>query len=185
MVHTNDPRTIREPNLRTPTRIREAEKRTFFSRLWHVFRHRRPELRRPVCVRGLCATPCPIGQIRRSGACVVVALRLERAACPARELWSGGQCLLQAHFLDDCSALLMALRQEEMRMRAAESAQRDACSAGSTPGCSEATASWHSEEALYRSLLARYQQCRQGSLAGYLRSSSTFSRSGAGVGSIE
>lgn len=173
-AHTNDLRWAREPNLRTPTRMATPEKRTFFSRLRHVFRHPRPELRRPVCFRGPCLA-CPIRQGTHGGGCAAPAFQFERNPCPVRELWSGGACLLQVHFLDDCSALLMALRQEEMRMRAADSAQQSACGAGPTQECSGTTSTFHSEQGLYRSLQARYEQCRQRSLSGYLAPAGTSS----------
>lgn len=173
-TRTSDRRTIREPNLLTPTRTPAPEKRTFFSRLWHVFRHQRPEPNRRLCFREPCEV-CPIGQARQGGACVAAAFHFERNPCPTRELWDGGACLLQVHFLDDCSALLMALRQQEMRMSSADSAQQSACSAGSTQGCSEATSTFHSEQGLYRSLQARYQQCRQRSLSAYLGPAGTSS----------
>lgn len=186
-VRTQDLRSIREPNSRTPslaTRHERPEKRTFFSRLRHVFRHPRAELRRPVCFRGPCAA-CPIGQTWHGGACAAAAFHFERNPCPSHELWSGGACLLQLHFLDDCSALLMALRQEEMRMRSADSAQQSACSAGQPLECSEATSTFHSEQSLYRSLQARYQQCRQRSLTGYLGQGHAFSGLRSDPGSRE
>lgn len=99
-VRTQDLRSIREPNSRTPslaTRHERPEKRTFFSRLRHVFRHPRAELRRPVCFRGPCAA-CPIGQTWHGGACAAAAFHFERNPCPSHELWSGGACLSAVAF---------------------------------------------------------------------------------------
>jgi len=80
---------------------------------------------------------------------------------------SGGACLLQIRFLDDCAGLRMAMERQAQRMQAAESAQQDACSASQRQECSDLTSTMQSEASLYRELQDRYQFCRQRSLTAY------------------
>lgn len=171
-LHSNEQRSTRESTLRNPTRTEPPQKRTFFSFLRHPFR--RPpakpiaNLRRPACFRGHCAAGCPIGQVASGGACVAARVRFEHNTCPPFKGWSGGGCLQETRFLDDCSALRRSMEQQQARMRSAESARQNACSSGSAQACSDASSAFSSEENLYRTFQARYQQCQQRSLRGYL-----------------
>lgn len=154
---------IREPNgsLRPGA---QPEKRSFFSFLRHPFRRPDPkpvaDLRKPVCLRGPCQI-CPNGQMA-SGGCGGVTVVHERMnhGCWGHAVWTGSPCMLETHYLDDCSALRTMVERQAHRMQAAESIRQSACAAAGSSECSEATASWQSEQNLYRSLQQRYQQCR-------------------------
>jgi len=184
-LHSNEQRSIRESTLRNPTRTEPPQKRTFFSFLRHPFR--RPpakpiaNLRRPACFRGHCAAGCPIGQVVAGGVCVAARVRFEHNACSPFKVWSGGACLQETRFLDDCSALRRSVEQQQTRMRTAESARQNACSSGSAQECSDASSAFSSEENLYRTFQARYQQCQQHSLRGYLFPGHNRSGFGAGL----
>jgi len=152
------------PSLRSPVRTTPAEKRGFFSFLRHPF-HRTPpktvaDLRRPVCFRGPCLV-CPPGAVNASSGCGMAFNVHRNDLCSSREIWSGGACLEQTQFLNDCSSLRTAMQQEEQRLRAAQFAQQSACSAGSAQDCSASTNASRNEENLYRSLQLRYRRCQR------------------------
>jgi len=163
---------IREPNGGLRTRTAQPAKRGFFSFLRHPFRkpERKPLAdlrRRPICVKGACPV-CPTGQVHSGGGCVpAILIRNRNWLCSPWETWSGGDCLLQTRFLDDCSGVRMAMEQQAQRMRAAEAAAQSACSTGARQDCSDLTSAAQSEANLYRELQNRYQQCRQRSLTFY------------------
>lgn len=184
-LHSSEQRSIRESTLRNPTRIEQPQKRTFFSFLRHPFRRPPPKsianIRRPACFRGHCAAGCPIGQVAAGGVCVAARVRFEHNTCSPFKVWSGGACLQGTRFLDDCSALRRSMEQQQARMRAAESAKQNACSSGSAQECSDASSAFSSEENLYQSFQARYQQCQQRSLRGYLFPGHNLSGFGPGL----
>jgi len=187
-VHTSSPTNSMHPGVKQPernfrvgspasamhepaSRIPSArpEKRTFFSFLRRPF-HKPPpksvaDLRRPVCFRGPCLS-CPAGTATAGGGCSgLVFVSRVRDVCSSWEVWNGGACLLHSHFLADCNSLRMALEQQERRMQAAESAQRNACGTGETQECSGARDQWRSEQSFYQSLQMRYRQCQQQSVS--------------------
>ena len=171
----NNVRSIREPNTGAQGKTQISEKRSFFSFLRHPFRKPMPEpktkpvadLRHRICLTGPC-TLCPNGQPRAGGGCgaVVVPTRTH-PYCTFGEIWSGGACLLQTRFLDDCAALRMRMQRQEQRIRAAESQQQSACAGRSSQFCMDSASAAQSEAALYRTLQARYQHCMQHSVGGY------------------
>lgn len=167
-------RSIREANsgLREPSA--RPEKRGFFSFLRHPFRKPEPkpvaDLRKPVCLRGPCQI-CPNGQAKTGGCGVgtVVPQRIHHG-CSGYAVWSGSPCVLQTHYLDGCSGLRTMLERQAQQMQAADSIRQSACTAGASAECSEASASWQSEQNLHQSLQQRYQQCRlQGGYSARLR----------------
>lgn len=184
------PRSIREPRPVAPGRIAEPQKRSFFSFLRHPFRKPQPRveahpnlyLSKPICLRGRCAPPCPVGQVSSRGACVTPPITAclpgqiptrtgigcghsTRHHCYPGEIWNGGVCIQQNNFLDSCFALRRSLQRQQQRVQAAEATRRSACADGPAQECSEATAAWQSEENLRQSLLLRYQQCQMQSIA--------------------
>ena len=173
----NNVRSIREPNTGIQGKTQISEKRSFFSFLRHPFRRPEPnpppktkpvaDLRRPVCFRGPC-TLCPNGQASIGGGCAAAAVvNHTHNSCTFGQIWSGGACLLQTQFLDDCAALRMTMQRQEQRMRAAESQQQSACAAGSSQFCLDSTSAVQSEAGLYQALQARYQRCMQHSIGTY------------------
>jgi hypothetical protein len=148
-------RELREPS---ENRIAQPEKRGFFSHLRHPFR--KPEakpvadLRRPVCFKGPCPV-CPKGQ----KGCGVVVNRNNGQFCSQTQIWSGGACVANTHFLGDCNGFHTAILQQEQRMQAAEAIRDTACSTGPPEECFSATAASQSEASLRRALETRYQRC--------------------------
>jgi len=172
--------TIFTPNRGVQAKTAQPEKRSLLSFLRHPFRKpepkRVPDVRFRVCLKGPCLA-CPPGQVRTGGGCAgTVVVNNSYNYCSRGEIWSGGNCLLQTRFLDDCSGLRLALDQQAQRMQAADSGQRGACSQGATQECSELTGKAQSEASLYRSLQERYRQCQ-------LRSYSAFPYGSFGYGS--
>lgn len=180
-------RSIPEPGLRGRTAA--PEKRGFFSVLFHPFRKApKPEpksalyLPRPICPRGRCAAPCPVGQVRSGGACTTPVIptcvpgryfsgngcAYNRNQCRFGEIWNGIECTNNVRFLDNCFALRNSVQRQVQRVQAAESIRRSACANGAAQECSAATSSWQSEENMRRSLLARYQKCQMQSSRSYL-----------------
>ena len=175
--HSNAVHSIREPNAGLRGKTEPSEKRSFFSFLRHPFRRPVPkpepptkpvaDLRRRICLTGPCAV-CPTGQAHVGGGCVgTVVAKHTNNFCSRWDIWSGGACLLQTRFLDDCSGLRMAMEQQARRMQAAEAAQQSAFSTGSRQDCSDLTSTWQSEASLYRTLQDRYRLCQQRSLSVY------------------
>ena len=167
--HSSAERSIREQNARARGAT-VSEKKSFFSFLRHPFRKPEPkpdpkakvaaDRRRPICVHGRCLV-CPAGQAYAGGGCVGRVANHRNNFCSASELWSGGACLLQTRFLDDCSGLRMAMERQAQRMQAAEAAQQSACTTSSRQGCSDLTSTAQSEANLYRTLQDRYRLCQQ------------------------
>jgi hypothetical protein len=162
---------IRTPVLRGPNEPRtsqarptQPEKRTFFSFLRHPFRHPEhkepaPDLRRRVCLTGPCQV-CPNGQVASHGGCGgAVTYQRNYGVCTRAEIWNGGACIAQTRVLDDCSGYRMMMERQAQMLQAAESNRQIACAVGGQQ-CSEANMSYQSELNLYRSLQARYRQCR-------------------------
>ncbi len=164
-----------------------APKRGFFSVLFHPFRKApRPQpkpalyLPRPICPRGHCAPPCPIGQVHSGGACTAPVVPLCRPGhiwkgincgyahdqCLPGAAWDGFSCTYGTQFLDNCLGLRTALQRQEERVRAAASIRQSACGNGPSQDCSQATAAWQSEESLRQNLLSRYRRCQTRSWAG-------------------
>jgi len=171
--HSSTERSIREQNAGAQSKTVHSEKKSFFSFLRHPFRKPEPkpdpkaklvaDRRRPICVHGRCLV-CPAGQAYAGGGCVGRVANHRNNFCSASELWSGGACLLQTRFLDDCSGLRMAMERQAQRMQAAESAQQSACTTNSRQGCSDLTSTAQSEANLYRALQDRYRLCQQRAL---------------------
>lgn len=180
-------RSIHEPS--RPGRTAAPEKRGFFSVLFHPFRKApKPEpkpalyLPRPICPKGRCAAPCPVGQARSGGACTTPAIptcvpgqyfngkgcNYTRNQCRFGEIWNGIACANNVRFLDDCFALRNSLQRQIQRAQAAESVRRSACANGPGQECSAAASSWQSEENMRQNLLARYRQCQAHSARSYL-----------------
>lgn len=165
--HSNDVRTIREPNTGAQGKTEPSEKKSFFSFLRHPFRGPSPSpkpepttklvpnLRRWICVNA-------------GGRCTGTAHDNRRGtSCQAGEFSSGGACLLQTRFMDDCFGQRRVMEQQARRMQAAQSAQQNACASGSTQDCSNLTGTAQSEANLYRTLQDQYQTCRRRSQAAY------------------
>ncbi len=152
----------------------QPEKRGFFSFIRHPFRKPQPkpvsDLRRRVCLTGPCPV-CPSGQTASKGGCVVAPVNTyyRRYYCSSGEIWSGGACLLQTQFVDDCGWLRMSVDRQQRAMQSAIVDEQARCGAGSTQACSEASAARQSEEDLYRTLSERYRQCLQHSTTTYSR----------------
>ena len=182
---------MREPKSGISERVVVPQKHGFFSFLRHPFRKPRPEkvveakpalyLPRPICPKGRCAPPCPVGQVRGGGACTspvipVCATGLvgnthacgsQRYHCALGQVWNGTSCVYDTQFLDRCIGLRMALERQAQRVQNAEAARQRACANGPRPECSDASASWQSEENMRQNLLRRYQQCRIGTVPMY------------------
>jgi hypothetical protein len=156
----NIARSLREPG-GLHSRPAQPEKRSFFSFLRHPF-HRpppkpAPDFRRRICLTGPCL--CPPGH---KGGCGVAVIPIRRhGVCSTPQIWSGAACAFQTNMLADCSAIRMLMERQAQRMQAAESIRQNACSAGATQACSDATAAWQSEASFYSSLRARYLRCQQ------------------------
>jgi hypothetical protein len=150
-------------HLGAQTKTAPPEKRSFFSFLRHPFRKPEAkevvELRRRICPNGRCMI-CPAGSAGRWGCAGVAANNF----CTRQEILGGGNCVLQAHFLDDCSSFLLAVQWQRRIMHAAESARQGACAAGPTPECADFTGKAQSQASLYQTYLDRYRQCRERSL---------------------
>jgi hypothetical protein len=167
-------RTNSAPGAGVRAKFEPSGRRSFFSFLRHPFRKPEPktdrkpkiaaDLRRPICFKGPCLI-CPAGQA--SGVCAGLVVDHRRNLCSTREIWSGGACLLQTSFLDDCSGMRLALEQQAQRMQAAEGARQSACSAGSREECSDRAGRAQSETSLYETLQARYRMCQRRSRTAY------------------
>jgi len=181
-------RPTREPRPVIPGRTAVPERRGFFSFFRHPFRKHEPRpappsaayLPRPICPKGHCALPCPIGQVRNGGVCSPAPIpacvpgqiwngincgQYADNRCFAGGVWNGISCGYRVRFLGNCDGALAALRQQEKRVRDAASRRMGTCAAGPSQECSDATATWQSEENLRRTLLSSYQQCQTHSRA--------------------
>jgi hypothetical protein len=155
-------RTIREPNEKAQAKAeRKPEKKGVFSFFRHPFHkhHPTPVAIRPICATGVCRV-CPPGLARVGGACVSgLLVRHHHDVCSTGEIWSGGACLFQTHFVDDCGGARLAMERQANLMDTAESARQSACTAGPTEMCMGLSSRAESEASLYRTLEQRYQQC--------------------------
>lgn len=155
-------RSIREPNQKAQVKPEsKPEKKGVFSFLRHPFRrhHPTPVAIRPICPTGVCRV-CPPGLARVGGACVGgLLVRHHHDVCSTGEIWSGGACLFQTHFVDDCSGARLAMERQANLMDTAESARQNACTIGPTEMCMGLASRAESEASLYRTLEQRYQQC--------------------------
>ena len=188
---THNPHSILGSNRGANTKTAQPEKRSFFSILRHPFRKPEPkpgpktklvaEMRRPICIHGRCPVCLP------GRGCGVVLVHRRRNSCSARDLWSGGACLQQTPFLDDCSGPRRMMEQQAQRMQAAEAARQSACSNAARQDCSDLTGAAQSEGNLYRTLQDRYRMCRQRSLGAFPFAAFGFSGYSAGLlfGSLE
>lgn len=154
-----------------------SPKRGFFSFLRHHVPHPLPdppqpkpepkgpvaELRHPICFRGPC-TVCPAGQVHGANGCGgnIIQNRIERR-CPAGESWTGGACLLQTWYQDECGGLRTLMERQAQRMHAAQLDRRITCSIGPWQQCSSLTSSAESEAGFYQELQNRYLACQRGS----------------------
>jgi hypothetical protein len=59
------------------------------------------------------------------------------------------------------------MERQAQRVRAAEADRQSACASGPAQECSQATATWQSEENLRQNLLNRYRQCQTQSMSMY------------------
>src|SRR5580698_6660364 len=156
---TNGVHTTHELNSTSQTRT-QPEKRGFFSFIRHPFRKPEPkpvsDLRHRVCLTGPCPV-CPVGQTAGKGGCIASPGKdyYRRNHCSSGEIWSGGACLMQTHFVDDCGWLRMSVDRQQRAMQSAIADEQARCGAGSTQACSEASAARQSEEDLYRTLSER------------------------------
>jgi hypothetical protein len=169
--HSNAERSILEQNAGARSATAHSEKKSFFSFLRHPFRKPEPkpdpktkavsDRRHPRCVHGPCPV-CPPGQVYAGGGCAAKEFANHRNNfCSTSELWSGGACLLQTRFLDDCSGFRLAMERQAQRMQAAEATQQSVCTTGSRQDCSGLTSTAQSEASLYRALQDRYRLCQQ------------------------
>ena len=132
-------------------------------------------LPKPICPKGHCAPPCPIGQVRSGGACTAPVIEAcapgqifggyncsfyMENRCPIGEYWNGFTCIVGVRFLDNCSDLRRMLERQAKRVQSANAARQNACTFGSAQECSDANAAWQNEESLRQDILARYQQCQ-------------------------
>jgi hypothetical protein len=165
-------RSIREPNEKAQLKPEsKPEKKGVFSFLRHPFRkhHPTPVAIRPICPTGVCRV-CPPGLARVGGACVGgLLVRHHHDVCSTGEIWSGGACLFQTHFVEDCGGARLAMERQANLMDTAESARQNACTAGPTEMCTGLASRAESEASLYRTLEQRYQQClrRTGTASSY------------------
>jgi hypothetical protein len=173
--NANATRSIREPNTGMKATTAQPEKRSFFSFLRHPFRRPQPtsapiavaNLRHRVCLSGPCMA-CPAGQTRVGGGCAPAASTTHtHTFCPSGEIWSGGACILQVRFLNDCSSLRLLMERQAQSMQAAQSARQGACSAGNTQECITSDSTAQSEAGLYQALQERYRQCLRRSQSAY------------------
>jgi hypothetical protein len=154
-------------NAGTRPAAQAPQKKGFFASLLHPFRKPQPttktvaELRRPICFKGPCAAVCPTGHASAIAGCggSVVSNAFHRT-CSARQIWSGGSCLQQTRFLDDCNGNRVLMEQQWQRLQQAEAARQSMCSTGSAQECSDAAGESQTEGDLYRQLHDRYLQCR-------------------------
>ena len=177
-------RPIREPKSGISERVVVPQKRGFLSFLRHPFRKPPPKvveakpalyLPRPICPKGRCAPTCPVGQVGGGGACTTPVIPVCTAGsvwntqacgysgryhCALGQIWNGTGCVYGTGFLDRCIGLRMALERQAQRVQNAEAARQRACANGPLAECSDASASWQSEESLRQNLLRRYQQCQ-------------------------
>lgn len=133
------------------------EKRGFFSRLLHPSQKHEPkpvaDRKHRICFNGRC----PVCPAQGKAGCRL--LTQTATVCTQRQIWNGDACMLQIHYPDDCLGLLWALRRQEQRMRAAEASRANACVAGATQACSDASAEAQREERFYQIMLEKYQSC--------------------------
>jgi hypothetical protein len=140
--------------MRTP-----PEKRNFFSALFHPLR--KPESREVsrllsrICPKGRCAV-CPPGSSSGHWGC---GQTVAYPFCSHREVWSGGACLSQTDFLDDCDSLRMLMEQQQRLAQAAEFARQNACAAGPAE-CAGLSGRAQAQESLYETYMNRYRMCR-------------------------
>lgn len=174
-------RPIREPKSGISERVVVPQKRGFFSFLRRPFRkppkvvEAKPALYlpRPICPKGRCAPACPVAQVPGGGACTAPVIPVCTTGlgwntqacgyshhCALGQLWNGTSCGYGTRFLDSCIGLRTALERQARRVQDAEAARQRACVNGPRPECSDASASWQSEESMRQNLLRRYQQCR-------------------------
>jgi len=73
------------------------------------------------------------------------------------------------------------MERQAQQMQAAQSAQQRACAQGQSQGCSDATATYESEERFYESLQERYRKCRLAGGSAYLFRGDTLSGYGSGL----
>ena len=160
---------------RSPVQTPAPQKRSFFSFLRHPFPRPRPkpeptpvpeparkpvaDLRHPVCLRGPCLA-CPMGQVPGASGCVSGFTSHADHFCSSAEIWSGGACVQQLHFLDDCTYLRMSMARQQQSMQAAANERQTACVAAQSQACSEATTKLNTEESLYRSFRNQYLRCQ-------------------------
>ncbi len=169
-IRTGAIRSTHEPRLNSQAHPAPPERRGFFSFLRHPFRHpdqRHPpegDLRHHICLKGPCQV-CPNGQVASKGGCMAVADQ-QRDNCSTLGVWNGS-CTFQTPLVDDCGAVRMAMQSQAQRLQAAIALQQSACGAGATSECTSASNARISEESLYRSLQARYQQCMRLSVGSY------------------
>jgi len=119
------------------------------------------ELRHPICFRGPC-TVCPAGQVHGANGCGgnIIQNRIERR-CPAGESWTGGGCLLQTWYQDECGGLRTMMERQAQRTHAAQLDRQITCSIGPWQQCSDLTSSAESEAGFYQALQNRYQACQR------------------------
>lgn len=178
---SHGPHSPLDPKRGVSPRTVQPEKRNFFSFLRHPFRKPEPKARvvadrrRPICFRG----PCPVCLPGRR--CGVIPVHPTRNLCSIREIGSGGGCLLQTSFIDDCAGLRRLMEQQAQRMQAGEAARQSACSNASSPDCSGLTTAAQSEGSLYRTLQDRYRRCQQRSLGAFPFPAFGFSSYSAGL----
>lgn len=180
---------------RSPIEGAAPQKRSFFSFLRHPFPRPKPQpaptpvpqavrrpvanLRHPVCLRGPCLA-CPAGQVSGPHGCVNAIISHGDHFCSSSEIWSGGACVQQLRFLDNCSWSRMAMARQQQAMRAAAAEMQRACAASQSQECSEATTRLDNEESLYRSFRNRYLRCENNQLV-YPWAGSFYPRTGFGL----
>ena len=177
-------RPMRDPKSAISERVVVPQKRGFFSFLRHPFRKPPPKvveakpalyLPRPICPKGRCTPGCPVGQVGGGGACTTPVIPVcttglawntqgcgysRRYYCTPGQIWNGTSCVYGTGFLGRCIGLRTALEHQAQRVQNAEAARQRACANGPLAECSNASASWQSEESLRQNLLRQYQQCR-------------------------
>src|ERR1700721_700708 len=131
--HSNAPNSIRQPNSGPRTKYETAGKKGFFSFLRRPMRRPQPkaepkpnpvaDLRGRLCFKGPCLV-CPAGRAHGGGCLSGLDPQRRNNFCSAREIWNGGVCLSQTHFVDDCSGLRFAMERQAQRMQAPGRAQQ-------------------------------------------------------------
>ena len=147
------------------SKIAQLQKTDILTMLRHPFRKQEPkevvEFRHRICPNGHCPVICARGSASQGFGCATVTLH---NSCTHRGVWSGGSCLYQTHFLDDCDRFLADMTRQQRIAAEAERVRQNACAGGVSQQCYMASADAQNQAAIYQTYLDRYHQCRNRTL---------------------